>query len=146
MAILNYTTQVNEHDTIAKINKLLVVKGAKSISTEFENQRPYALSFVLSVNGMDIQFKLPANWRGVKKALAKQTTAKKYSTDEHAMRVCWRIIKDWVEAQCAIIEAEQADMATIFLPYAVMKNGDTMATNMLHKNEGRQLLLDASKK
>ena len=32
--------------------------------------------------------------------------------------MAWRIIKDWIEAQLAIVEAEQAEMVEVFLPYA----------------------------
>jgi len=33
----------------------------------------------------------------------------KYRTREHAARVAWRICKDWIEAQLAIVDAEMAD-------------------------------------
>jgi hypothetical protein len=42
----------------------------------------------------------------------------------HARKVAWRIIKDWVAAQLALIEAEQATLAQVFLPYCVMQHGD----------------------
>ena len=46
---------------------------------------------------------------------------------EQARRVAWRILKDWVAAQLAIVEAEQAQMAEVFLPYAVeSQTGQTM--------------------
>ncbi len=68
-----------------------------------DKQRLTGISFVLVANGINITFKLPANWKGVKKSLIKQTPAKKYQTEEHAMRVCWRIIKDWIASQIALI-------------------------------------------
>jgi hypothetical protein len=30
-------------------------------------------------------------------------------TEDQAQRVAWRIVKDWVEAQMAIVEAQLAD-------------------------------------
>lgn len=45
---------------------------------------------------------------------------------EQAQRVAWRIVKDWVEAQMAIVEAQLADLAEVFLPYAITKNGTTL--------------------
>jgi hypothetical protein len=34
-------------------------------------------------------------------------------------------VKDWVEAQLALVEAQQAQLAEVFLPYAVMRGGQT---------------------
>ncbi len=56
------------------------------------------------------------------------------------MNVCWRIVFNWVQAQIAIIEAEQADIATVFLPYAVMTNQKTVSENFL-SDEGDKFLL-----
>ena len=47
-------------------------------------------------------------------------------TKEQALRVSWRIVKDWVEAQMAIVEAKLADVAEVFLPYAITKTGTTL--------------------
>lgn len=140
MAILNYTTTIKASDTVAQIQALLSAKGAHKIMLDYENGMPVAISFQIKVKNNNISFVLPANFRGVKKAIAKQTTAKKYQTEQHAINVCWRIIKDWIVAQMAIVEAEQADMATIFLPYAVMKNNKTVSDNFL-SSEGEKFLL-----
>jgi len=51
-------------------------------------------------------------------------------TDEHALKVSWRIIKDWVEAQMAIVEANLADVAEVFLAYAITKHGTTLYKEM----------------
>lgn len=45
---------------------------------------------------------------------------------EQAERVAWRIVKDWVEAQMAILESEMVQMDEIFLPYMVDNNGQTL--------------------
>lgn len=37
----------------------------------------------------------------------------------------WRIIKDWLQAQLAIITIGMAKIEQVFLPYAQMKNGVT---------------------
>ena len=39
-----------------------------------------------------------------------------------ASRVAWRILKDWVKAQMAILETEMVDLQEIFLPYMVSQN------------------------
>ena len=45
---------------------------------------------------------------------------------EHAYKVAWRILKDWVLAQMAIVEAGAAQLAEVFLPYALQPDGKTM--------------------
>ena len=54
---------------------------------------------------------------------------------EQALRVSWRIIKEWVEAQMAIIEAGQAELSEVFLPYAVTKDGDTVYQKLKSGND-----------
>ena len=45
---------------------------------------------------------------------------------EQAERVAWRIVKDWVEAQMAILESEMVKLDEIFLPYMVNDAGQTL--------------------
>ena len=67
--------------------------------------------------------RLPANVDAVSKVLAKQ----KVKCDrEQAERVAWRIVKDWVEAQMAILESEMVQIDEIFLPYMVNNSGQTL--------------------
>jgi len=47
-----------------------------------------------------------------------------------ARRIAWRFIKDWVAAQMALIEAQQATLAQVFLPYAVVAGGGAMVQTM----------------
>lgn len=135
MAIKNYTTQVNMHRTVAEIQGVLGAKGAKFVSVEYsDGGDPVAVKFGLVVNGNPIPFRLPCNVAGVFRALQKsrrqpkwqQTTAQERSDREKAPHVAWRIVKDWVEAQMALVEAEQAQLAEVFLPYTVDTNGKTM--------------------
>lgn len=46
-------------------------------------------------------------------------------TYEQAERVAWRIIKDWIEAQMAILESKQVVFEEIFLPYMLNNKGQT---------------------
>lgn len=45
---------------------------------------------------------------------------------EQAERVAWRIVKDWVETQMAILESEMVQMDEIFLPYMLNSSGQTI--------------------
>ena len=55
--------------------------------------------------------------------VANQKVPNSKCNEQQAQKVAWRIIKDWVEAQMAIVEAQMADVAEVFLPYAVTNTG-----------------------
>lgn len=127
MAILNYTTQIDFEKTIQEISKILVKHGATKISTDYKDNIPVAVTFCLVLNGNMVGFALPANYSGVLKAMQKDgNVPRSLQTKEQALRVSWRIIKDWVASQMAIVEAQLAEMAEVFLPYAITKNGNTL--------------------
>ena len=126
MGILNYTSSIDPAKTIGEIQKILGAKGAKSVSAEYSKGEAVALYFSIDLNGRPLNFRLPCNHEKVLSVMQRDSTiAKGYRTPEQAKRTAWRIIKDWVEAQMALVEAEQADLAEVFIPYAVMQNGTT---------------------
>lgn len=45
---------------------------------------------------------------------------------DQAERAAWRIVKDWVEAQMALLESAQVEMDQIFLPYMTNARGQTL--------------------
>jgi len=135
--IKNYTTSVSEEKTVGEIQGLLAAKGARSIQINYDEQgRPSAVSFVILFQDTPIPFQLPCNFEGVYKALEKSYTTwhgkhqfqNNKESKNQARRVAWRIVKNWVEAQIALIEAEQATLAQVFLPYAVVNNGQQRLT------------------
>lgn len=127
MAILNYTTSIECEKSIVEILKCLVQHGAHKITTDYDGQNPCALTFCLDVNGQTVAFSLPANFEGVMKAMNNDKKVPRAKcTKEQAIRVSWRILKDWVEAQMAIVQSQLAVMEEVFLPYAITKNGTTV--------------------
>ena len=147
MAILNYTTEVPADKSIMEIQTMLAKAGASAIMSEFDDTgNVTALSFRLKMNDDSISFTLPTDWRPVLKLLEEQREAYRRSgkhfrvaADEaQARRVAWRITKDWVEAQLAIIETRMVTTAQVFLPYAVTSTGETMYQ---HIASNSQLLL-----
>ncbi|MFN6559980.1 MAG: hypothetical protein RMY28_009250 [Nostoc sp. ChiSLP01] len=127
MAILNYTTKIDPIKTIGEIQGILAKHGACSVSTEFANSIPIGVNFAIDFNGDFLNFKLPSNAEGVYQALQKdEQVPARYKTQEQARRVAWRITKNWVEAQLAIVEARLATLPEVFLPYAITRNGQTL--------------------
>jgi hypothetical protein len=131
MPILNYTTTIAVHKTAGEIQEILARAGASRVMIEYDNNRqPSGVSFVLDVEGSSLLFRLPSRWKGVYLALNKANVERKFRTEDQARRVAWRIIKDWTEAQLAIIEAGQAEISEVFLPYLVNpKNDQTLFEN-----------------
>lgn len=136
MAILNYTTSIDSEKSISEIQKCLVKHGADKIVTDYAGQIPSAVTFSLLLNGNRVAFSLPANSKGVLSAMKKdRKVPNSKCTDEQAQRVAWRIVKDWVEAQMAIVEAQLAEMSEVFLPYAITKNGQTLFNEIKNNNQ-----------
>ena len=151
MAIKNYTTEVDEGKTVGEIMGLLAGKGARAVQIDYDaQQRPQGVSFVVMVLDVPIPFKLPCDFEGVFKALgarykdrhARIRWERNPSSMAQARRVAWRIIKDWVAAQMAIIEAGQATMAQVFLPYVKIneQNGITMYDRFLEQVSSQKAL------
>ncbi len=127
MAILNYTTSIDSEKSISEIQKCLVKHGASKIITDYEGEIPCSVTFCLILKDNMVAFSLPANSAGVLQAMKNdKKVPNSKCTKEQAQRVAWRILKDWVEAQMAIVEAKLADVTEVFLPYAITKNGNTV--------------------
>lgn len=127
MAILNYTTQIAAEKTAQEIQRKLVKANACAVLMEYENCVLSHLSFKINTTHGEMAYRLPAYIEGVYKALQLDTKVPKSSkTREQAVRVAWRIVKDWVEAQLAIIEADMATLPQVFLPYMQTGTGETV--------------------
>jgi hypothetical protein len=128
MPILNYTTKIDSYKTITEIQQLLSRRGAnKMIVDNDATGNPVALTFCIQWKGSLVGFALPCNFEGVLKAMHNnKKVPRALCTEDQALRVGWRIVKDWVEAQMAIVEAQLSDIVEVFLPYALTRNGATL--------------------
>lgn len=128
MPILNYTTSIATEKTAAEIQKKLAGAKAQAVMSEYDDSGiMVAMSFrVMTPHGM-IMFRLPVNIRGVYKAMCEDgKVPRRLRTEAQASRVAWRIMKDWVEAQLAIIDSDMAELTEVFLPYAQNQVGQTL--------------------
>lgn len=134
MPLLNYTTVIAPQKTVMEIQALLAKGGASAIMANYDKEgNIIALSFQLTTDEGTVAFKLPTAWQPVLETLKRQGVSRNLQTPEQALRVAWRITKDWVAAQLAIIETRMVTTTQVFLPYAITRNGQTvfeyMATN-----------------
>lgn len=133
MAILNYTTQIDPDKTAAEIAKCLSMHGAQAVLTEYDPKESYvtALSFQITIGDRKMGFRLPCDWKPVLEILERDPKVPhRLVSQSHAVRVAWRIVKDWVEAQMALVETKMVRIDGVFLPYAVMRDGRTLAEHV----------------
>jgi hypothetical protein len=121
MPILNYTTKIEVSKTVGEIQEILGRAGAHAVLIEYKDKSPVALNFQIELQpGRAVTFRLPARWEGVYKVIkADPAIPAKLTNADQARRVAWRIVKEWTQAQLALVEAGAAELSEVFLPYAV---------------------------
>jgi len=100
-------------------------------------QEPEGLSFIVPSATRELPFRLPANIKAVEKVMNRDRLPG-YRKEGQPARVAWRILKDWIEAQMAIIDAEMVSLEEVFLPYLLAKDNQTLYQVM--SNRGFLLL------
>lgn len=119
MPLLNYTTTMTVERTVAKIQTQLVRAGARGVASAYDDEgHLIGMSFVVRTPYGEQAYSLPANIERVRAVLLRQKVQPRYSTVEHAARVAWKILHDWMSAQLALIQTETAGLDQVMLPYA----------------------------
>jgi muconolactone delta-isomerase len=139
MALLNYTTTVPAQRTVGQVQELLVRAGASSLSMRIADDGYIdGLTFVVDTNYGKRAFTLPVNADAVERVMRRDAKVpQRLKNTAQARRVAWRILKDWVEAQLAIIETEMATLDQVMLPY--MEGDDGMTVYELYVGQQRAL-------
>jgi len=137
--LLDYTTSVPVSRTVAQVQAKLVEHGARAVMMEYDDRgRITALAFNVKMPNGDLQIRLPIDAAATLRVLQRQADNReipvRYAREEHAYRVAWRIIKDWVEAQVSLLETEMVRMEQIFLPYVITPGGQTVYQVMVEKH------------
>lgn len=147
MPLKNYTTEIPALQSIGQIQGNLVAHGARAIMIDYSDDRePVSLTFIVPTPQGELPFRLPANIEKVRQLLEKQllsSTYRRWDTayqearrakmHKQAFRVAWRILKDWTDAQLAIIETEMVTLEQVFLPYMQVKGQQTLYEAMLDR-------------
>lgn len=128
MAIANYSTTIKADKTAAEVQRMLANAGARGIFMEYDDDSAVCgLSFQIPRGDLPaLAYRLPVNAEAVLKVLVRDRVERRKQTIDHARRVAWRIVKDWLRAQIALLEAEMVDLQEVFLPYQLTKNGATV--------------------
>lgn len=125
MAIKNFTTEIKVEKTVMEIESILAKHGVRGIMKSYDDSgRICAVTFQADLGERGFMtFKLPMKINAVlnitnKLVDKKKLPAKYRNNTDKAMKIGWRIIKDWIDSQMALIEIEMCDVAEVFLPYA----------------------------
>jgi hypothetical protein len=141
---LNYTTTVDPQKTMSECITILARYGATAIAMTYDNGMPGGLHFQVNTAFGRRNYALPANVAGTHEVLMKAWRAGKIppskATLEQAQRTSWRVIKMWLEAQLALIEAGLVDLPQVMLPFMIDDEGRTVYQRFL---ENEQLALTA---
>lgn len=137
MAILNYTTTVDAFKTVSEIEHILMKHKAKSIMKNYDGESITGLSFLIDTGVQQIPVRLPVKVEECLKVLKKEKRENPRKqikdTREQAERIAWRILKDWVEAQMALLDIGMVRFEEIFLPYIETQNGQTIYERLKEK-------------
>lgn len=131
MPLLNYTTEVPAARTLGQVQEMLVKAGASAVSATYADGSPTGLHFVVPTANGPRSFALPVNSDRVYRVLRGDAKVeKRYRTEAQAERVAWRIVKDWMEAQLAIIATEMVTLEQVMLPFM---HTDELATTTVYE-------------
>lgn|SRR3990167_7504716 len=144
MPLLNYTTQIEASKTVGQIHGILVAHGARSILTNYDTQGQIeSLSFEVATPHGVARIQLPIDPEAILRVMMRSDSRvpRHLVNRVQATRIAWRIVKNWVEAQMAILETEMVKMEQIFLPYIQTQDGQTL----FEVFESRKMLSEGTK-
>lgn len=114
----------------------------------YDDGIPTAVAFSFILNKQtegerEINFKLPMKEEKIFQVFKIQNRqgklANRYCDLDQARRTGWRIIKDWIDSQMALLEIEIVKFEEIFLPYMYDVNKNQ---TMFEKLQEKQFLLE----
>jgi hypothetical protein len=128
---LNYTTTIDADKSAMECISILTKHGATKIGISVgEDRQPDGLDFLIKTPFGMRGYSLPVNIPGTEKALLAAWRERKieprFKEPAQARRVAWRVLKDWLEAQLALIEAGAVDLPQVMLPYMRVEDGQTL--------------------
>ena len=128
--LLNYTTSISPEKTVSEIQQKLAQHGAFQI---LHDGMISGVSFKIRTKFGELAFQLPANIEAVEKIMQSQFRRGKMVGKEQATRVAWRIIKDWTEAQLALLQTGMVTVEQVFMPYMQDAKGRTLYEALVDK-------------
>lgn len=117
----------NKSDYVSDIMDILSDFGADEVLTKYETvleQRFLkAIEFKVTIANQDIYYKLPIEWAKTAEVLKQQ---KQYKNDLWSYKTALFNIREWLDAQLALIECHMVEIPQVFLPYMQTGSGKTV--------------------
>jgi hypothetical protein len=122
--LLNHTTVIAAEKTLGEIMGLLAGAGARKLQVEYDDSgQPSGLSFLIQTKIGERGFTLPARVDAVHRVLEQQykrgKVQRRFTTRDQAARVTWRILRDWLDAQLALIQADMASLEEVMFAHMI---------------------------
>ena len=122
MAFKNTYTSEPLDSMVAKIQKTLVAHKAQKIMFDYSDTGELiGLTFSIMIGQKMLGVKLPARVTECTAILEGEGLISP-SKQNHALRVAWANIRDWVMSQMAMIDLDMVKMEEVFLPYILDGN------------------------
>lgn len=144
MPIKNFSTTIAVSKTMGEVHAVLVRRGVTRISTVFDDAgRAAGIEFTMKTDYGPREFALPVRSQGVLEAMkADPKVPRSQCTLEQAARVAWRIAKEWLEVQAALIDAQLATTDEVFLPWMLTGDAHGNAVTTYERYQSTQKALE----
>ncbi len=123
------TTKKTPEETGSEIAALLKGYNLTKFMVNYEDGDISGCVFGLKVDGKDVPIKLPVRWEPLWE-MAQNGETRYIKDKEQAQRVAWRQSLRWIQAQLAMIDIKQVDVAEVFLPYMLVSENKTLYQHM----------------
>lgn len=129
MTLKNATSTSTQ--TFDVIQKTLATHKARRITFDYDEKgKVTAVEFFLEIKGEMFPFRLPARIKNVEKIMYGSVSLSE-SQKAQAYRTAWANVRDWISAQCAMIDTGMVEAQEVFLPYLIGNQGHTFYEEMV---------------
>lgn len=130
MPLLNYTTTVSAERTAQEIQAKLGKAGATAVMMQYDQGVITGLAFRIVTPHGTLPYMLPVRVEEVEKIFERE---KRWAAINRGQprKTAWRILKDWIEAQLALIETGMVATDEVFLPYLQSGEGESFYERVL---------------
>lgn len=125
------TTKKTPAETSAEIEVLLSGYGLTGFNKVYDLGDVVGCHFTIAMDDKDVPIKLPVRWEPLLR-MAENGETRYIRDKDQAQKVAWRQVLRWVEAQLALVDLEMVDIAEVFLPYMLIKDGVTLYAHMVN--------------
>jgi len=153
MGLKNYSTNIPTAKTIMEIEDILTKHRSTDIWKQYDaDGNIISLNFAINTEFGKMPFKLPVNVEAVRQILKSEKRDKKISLSKNqvedlqtAQRIAWRIMKDWIDAQMALVDITMVKFEQVFLPYTYDFDKNRSLYDTFKESKFKGLLMESKK-